>query len=310
MAAGRRAQPASAAARPGDAADEPGRPGHGAGATGSSSCGSRTRSETGAAARSRSTPARSRTTATGTANPANDRDAYQRIFLDSNGDHVFDREQDTESERPPVRLRAVPPARTTTGTCSTSPATSWCAQQSGRTVARSTKIGFCIVDTDRRVRGPARLAAGAATTRRQRGLRPGLDRWASRSAGPTATTTGLPGQQLNVTGLKARALLPGLDRRSGQPAARVRQLEQRPQDPDRAAPGEAHGRALPGRCRERRLSRWQPAGCRLGLAGSPSRASPALPAQCASGEGGVSRRYHSASSAPMQPVPAAVTAWR
>ena len=32
--------------------------------------------------------------------------------------------------------------------------------------------------------------------------------------------------------------------------------------------------------------------------------------QCASGEGGVSRRYHSASRAPMQPVPAAVTAWR
>jgi len=33
-------------------------------------------------------------------------------------------------------------------------------------------------------------------------------------------------------------------------------------------------------------------------------------AQWASGDGGVSRRYHSASSAPMQPVPAAVTAWR
>ena len=32
--------------------------------------------------------------------------------------------------------------------------------------------------------------------------------------------------------------------------------------------------------------------------------------QCASGEGGVSRRYHSASRAPLQPEPAAVTAWR
>jgi hypothetical protein len=33
-------------------------------------------------------------------------------------------------------------------------------------------------------------------------------------------------------------------------------------------------------------------------------------AQCASGSGGVSRRYHSASSAAMHPLPAAVTAWR
>ena len=39
-------------------------------------------------------------------------------------------------------------------------------------------------------------------------------------------------------------------------------------------------------------------------------ASPAIPDQWASGEGGTSRRYHSASSAPIVPVPAAVTAWR
>jgi len=32
--------------------------------------------------------------------------------------------------------------------------------------------------------------------------------------------------------------------------------------------------------------------------------------QCASTGGGLSRRYHSASNAPIQPLPAAVTAWR
>ncbi len=41
-----------------------------------------------------------------------------------------------------------------------------------------------------------------------------------------------------------------------------------------------------------------------------SATSPGSEPQWASGSGGESRRYHSASRAPMQPVPAAVTAWR
>ena len=243
----------------------------------------------------------------GDGNPANDRDAYQRIFQDSNADDVFDRAQDTESDT----------------SCSAASGTTrahhhWhvldfaryklVREQSGRTVARSTKIGFCIIDTDHRF---ASLPGSPpeATTRRAARTATGTRSTASPSAGPTPTATACPGSSSNVTGLRRgryclvstadpHNLLRESDNSNN---ARRTRIALRPAK----RTVEAAARPLPD-CSRAELA----AGSRLGLAGSPSWASPALPAQCASGEGGVSRRYHSASSAPMQPVPAAVTAWR
>ena len=172
---------------------EPGRPGLEP-SEGSSSCGSRTRSATGAAGRSRSTRARARTTATGTANPANDRDVYQRIFLDSNGDGVFERAQDTdvratilfgcERYHPAhhhwhvldfARYKLV---REQSG-------------QHGRSLDQD-RLLHRSTPTTRSASLPGsparRLLPGG-----QRGLRPGLDRRASPSAGPTPTATACPG---------------------------------------------------------------------------------------------------------------------
>jgi Lysyl oxidase len=85
----------------------------------------------------------------GDGNPANDRDAYQRIFLDSNGDDVFHRGQDVSSAGFLVGCQRYHPRHN-----------HWhllnfaryklVRQSTGRTVALSTKIGFCIIDQDRR----------------------------------------------------------------------------------------------------------------------------------------------------------------
>jgi Lysyl oxidase len=136
----------------------------------------------------------------GDGNPANDRDTYQRIFLDSNADNAFDREQDTESDDLLVGCERYHP-----------PHDHWhlldfsryklVREKTGRTVARSTKIGFCIIDTDHPFASlpgsppEGYYPAGSADCDRDSidGLSVG---WSD--------TYGyfLPGQRLNVTGMR------------------------------------------------------------------------------------------------------------
>jgi Lysyl oxidase len=136
----------------------------------------------------------------GNGNPANDRDTYQRIFRDSNGDHVFNRQQDTESDELLFGCQRFHP-----------PHHHWhlldfsryklVKERTGRRVARSTKISFCVIDTDRPFAGlPGSQAApyypaGSSDCNRDSvdGLSVG---WAD------TYHWSLPGQQLNVTGLR------------------------------------------------------------------------------------------------------------
>jgi hypothetical protein len=90
-------------------------------------------------------------------------------------------------------------------------------------------------------------------------------------------------------------------------------------DPDEAAAyreqgpparsGRHHRQRRGRRGRRQRVARGASQRCQDAGVGATSIGSPPG-CQWASGDGGVSRRYHSASSAPMQPVPAAVTACR
>lgn len=136
----------------------------------------------------------------GDGDPANDRDTYQRIFRDSNADRVFDRQQDTESDERLFGCQRFHP-----------PHDHWhlldfsryklVRERTGRTVTRSTKISFCVIDTDRPFAGrpgsppdPYYPAGGGDCDRDSiDGLSVG---WADTYA------WSLPGQQLNVTGLR------------------------------------------------------------------------------------------------------------
>ena len=136
----------------------------------------------------------------GDGNPANDRTTYQRIFLDSNADNVFDREQDGQSRhrrfgceryhRPHDHWHVLNFSRY-----------KLVRSKNGRTVARSRKISFCIVDTDHRFArlpgSPPRAYYPAGSPDCDRDSIDGL------SIGWTDTYHyRLPGQQLNVTGLR------------------------------------------------------------------------------------------------------------
>jgi Lysyl oxidase len=135
----------------------------------------------------------------GNGNPANDRDTYQRIFRDTNGDHVFNRQQDTESDELLFGCQRFHP-----------PHHHWhlldfsryklVRERTGRRVARSTKISFCVIDTDRPFPGlpgsPAAPHYPAGSSDCDRDSIDGLSvGWAD------AYHWSLPGQQLNVTGL-------------------------------------------------------------------------------------------------------------
>ena len=136
----------------------------------------------------------------GDGDPANDRDTYQRIFLDSNADNVFDREQDLESDDILSGCERYHPAHDHWHLLDFS-RYKLVRERNGHTVVRSTKIGFCIIDSDRRFASlpgsppEAYYPAGSADCDRDSidGLSVG---WAD--------TYGyfLPGQQLNVTGLR------------------------------------------------------------------------------------------------------------
>ena len=201
------------------------------------------RSETGAAARSRSTRAPSSNDCDGDGNPANDRDVVpadlpglERRPASSTAS------SDTESDDFLFGCERYHPAAPPLARARLRPLRAACAQQSGRTVARSTKIGFCIVDTDHRFAGlpgsPARpyYPAGSADCDRD-----SIDGLSVGWADDLLLLAARPGARRDRAA--TRPLLPGLHRRSGQPAAGVRQLEQHPPGPDRAAPGQAHGRA-------------------------------------------------------------------
>jgi hypothetical protein len=136
----------------------------------------------------------------GDGNPANDRDTYQRIFLDSNADNVFDREQDLESHDRLFGCERYHPAHDHWHLLDFS-RYKLVRERTGRTVVRSNKIGFCVVDTDHRFASlpgsplEAYYPAGSEDCDRDSvdGISVG---WAD-SYGYF-----LPGQQLNVTGLR------------------------------------------------------------------------------------------------------------
>ena len=136
----------------------------------------------------------------GDGNFANDRDTYQRIFLDSNADDVFNRAQDTGSADLRFGCQRFHP-----------PHDHWhlldftryklVRVRSGHTAARSTKIGFCIIDTGHRFAGlpgsPAAPYYPAGSADCDRDSVDGL------SVGWTDTYAfSLPGQEVNVTGLR------------------------------------------------------------------------------------------------------------
>ena len=144
-------------------------------------------------------PGRRPTDCDGDGNPANDRRTHQRIFLDSNADSVFERGQDTGSVHRPFGCERFHP-----------PHGHWhlldfsryklVRSRSGRTAARSTKISFCIIDTERRF---ANLPGSPATPYYPAGSRDcNRDSIDGLSVGWTDTyVQSLPGQEVDVTGL-------------------------------------------------------------------------------------------------------------
>ena len=183
----------------------------------------------------------------GDGNPANDRDTYQRIFLDSNADQVFDRAQDTdfadrlfgcERFHPPhdhwhlldfTRYKLV-------------------RERNRRTAVRSTKIGFCIIDTGHRFAGlpgsPVTPYYPAGSADCDRGSVDGL------SVGWSDTYAySLPGQQVNVTGLRrGRYCLVS----KADPSNVLRELDNSNnarRAPIALRPAKQKVKRLPGRCR-------------------------------------------------------------
>jgi Lysyl oxidase len=145
-------------------------------------------------------PSPSSSNCDGDGNPSNDRDMYQRIFLDSNGDGVFHRSQDTASEHHLFGCEQYHPAHHHWHVLDFS-RYKLLRKRTGRTVATSTKIGFCIIDTDHAFGGmpgsPSQghypAGSGDCNASSIDGLSVG---WAD------TYTYSLPGQQLNVSGLR------------------------------------------------------------------------------------------------------------
>ena len=136
----------------------------------------------------------------GDGDPSNDRDVEQRIFLDSNADGVFHRSQDTASEHHLFGCEQYHPAHDHWHVLDFS-RYKLTRMKTSRTVATSTKIGFCIIDTDHAFGGvpgsptqphyPA--GSGNCDVDSVDGLSVG---WAD------TYSYFLPGQELNVAGLR------------------------------------------------------------------------------------------------------------
>ena len=145
-------------------------------------------------------PSASSNNCDGDDNPANDRDVYQRVFQDSNADNLFERSQDLESHEVLFGCEQYHPAHHHWHVLDFS-RYKLVRARSGRTVARSTKIGFCIVDTDHRFAGlpgspPGQYyptGSGECDQESIDGLSVG---WADSYA------YWLPGQELNVSSLR------------------------------------------------------------------------------------------------------------
>ena len=270
-----------------------------------SCCGSRTRSATAATGRSRSSRARHRRAVTATATPTTTATRPSASSPTRTGPGPTSA---GSTRSPPSGASAAcattPP--TITGTCSTSPPTSFAASAAaGSCCARARSASASPT------RAPAFESAATPLATTYPINPPGIMGCQSIStqgisAGwADAYVLTLPGQSLDVTELPrgsycltTRADPTGMSRRA-------RRAQQRP-------PGAA---GAPARGAERAQAARAAAEPRAGRPSALRGSAPPRPArrrrsQCASGEGGVSRRYHSASSAPMQPVPAAVTAWR
>ncbi|HXE98906.1 MAG TPA: lysyl oxidase family protein [Solirubrobacterales bacterium] len=145
-------------------------------------------------------PSASSNNCDGDDNPANDRDVYQRVFKDSNADNVFERGQDLESHDILFGCERYHPAHHHWHVLDFS-RYKLVRERSGRTVARSTKIGFCIVDTDHRFASlpgspPQKYYPAGSEDCDQESIDGLSVGWAD--------TYGywLPGQQLNVNGLR------------------------------------------------------------------------------------------------------------
>jgi lysyl oxidase len=144
-------------------------------------------------------PSASSNNCDGDGDPSNDRDVHQRIFLDSNGNHIFDRAQDTQSLHPLFGCEQYHPAHHHWHVLDFS-RYKLVREKTGHTVARSTKIGFCIIDTDHPFGGlpgsPVNVYYPAGSEDCSAGSIDGLSvGWAD------TYSQFLPGQDVNVTGL-------------------------------------------------------------------------------------------------------------
>jgi len=133
----------------------------------------------------------------GDGNPTNDRIAFQRLFLDDNGDRVFERGTDTRSEHLRFGCERYDPK-----------AGHWNVfdlaryelrrQRSGRVVVKSAKVAFCTIDSDRVF---PQLPGSPSNGYYPRG---GCDQRSTLGVSVGWSDEyyyGLPGQALNVTGV-------------------------------------------------------------------------------------------------------------
>ena len=240
----------------------------------------------------------------GDGDPVNDRDALQRLFADSNGSGAYEADADLVEAERRIGCMRYHPAHD-----------HWHLldvalyqlrdEATGALAARSRKVGFCLTDT--------RLAFPGVGS-------PAEPRYPLGSANPSGCD---PGSTQGISAGWADAYRLTSPARASTSAASVAVATASARPPTHAACSRSWSRpTISAGCGSRSAlascaSASSPARARPESAQSPVGASSGatstgspLFCQWASGEGGVSRRYHSASRAPMQPVPAAVTAWR
>jgi hypothetical protein len=181
----------------------------------------------------------------GDGNPDNDRDAFQRVFFDADGDRAFDRRADTGSELFKFGCERYDPR-----------AKHWNVLDlarydlrrlhSGKSVARATKIAYCTIDSERVFGGlpgsPARryYPRGGCDEDSTLGISIG---WADEYY------YGVPGQELDVTGVKGgRYCLVS----TGDPDDLLRESDNSNnarKTKIELHPGKRVAKVLPGRCR-------------------------------------------------------------
>jgi hypothetical protein len=177
--------------------------------------------------------------------PGNDRDALQRVFLDGDGNRVFERDTDARSQRFKFGCKRYDPE---TGRWSVLDLARYELRRlrSGKAVARATKVAYCAVDSSlafpKLPGAPGRgyYPRGGCTEDSTVGVSIGwADEYHYR----------LPGQELEVTGVRAgRYCLVS----TGDPDNLLREAENSNNTRRTRIelhPGEKLVRTLPGRCR-------------------------------------------------------------